>query len=136
MKSEQDIRKMIGIFEYRQNFFENLENREQNPDLPDEVEESACKVQALKWVLGEVEDLFCYPYTRKSLNLEFQCVKILDDIHKEMEAKDMEIIEKNYDRVKSYYDQWHLQPDEFGLKVVRDAVVELLNAIQEELDEQ
>ena len=119
MKSEQDIRKMIGIFEYRQNFFENLENREQNPDLPDEV-----------------EDLFCYPYTRKSLNLEFQCVKILDDIHKEMEAKDMEIIEKNYDRVKSYYDQWHLQPDEFGLKVVRDAVVELLNAIQEELDEQ
>lgn len=136
MKTEQDIQKMIEVFEYRKNFFENSENREQNPNLPDTVEESACKLQALKWVLGDVEDLFTYPYTPKSLNLEFQCVKILDGINKEMEAKEMEKIEKAYDRVKNYYDQWHLQPDEFGLRVVNDAVDELLTVIQEELNEQ
>lgn len=48
----------------------------------------------------------------------------------------MERIERAYDRVKAYYDQWHLQPDEFGLRVVNDAVDELLTIIQEELNEQ
>lgn len=46
----------------------------------------------------------------------------------------MERIEKAYDRLKSYYDIWHLEPDEFGLRVVQDAVDELLTVIQEELN--
>lgn len=44
----------------------------------------------------------------------------------------MKKIEKAYDTVIKYYDNWHLEPDDFGLQVVEKAVEELLKTIRDE----
>lgn len=47
----------------------------------------------------------------------------------------MERIEKAYEKVKGYYDIWHLEPDELGLEVVQRAIVEMSKIITEVLEE-
>ena len=48
----------------------------------------------------------------------------------------MERIEKAYDKLKSYYDIWQLEPDELGLEVVQRAVVEMSKIIEEVQNEE
>lgn len=45
----------------------------------------------------------------------------------------MKRIEESMDTLKKYYDNWHLEPDHFGLQVVEKATQELLTNIQKRL---
>lgn len=87
MRTEKEILDILAVFVARKKHFEEQQNREQNPNLPDAIEESACKIQALEWVLGYVEDIFTYPLTLKSLNAELRCANLLKEINQEKESE-------------------------------------------------
>lgn len=88
MKTKEQILEMIKKFETRIKFIEDMRingNQTLNPNMPDSLEECASKIMALKWVIDEVDDLFAYPLTLKSLNQEKFCMNLLNEIKEETE---------------------------------------------------
>lgn len=87
MRTEKEILDVLAALKKRKEFFEEHEELETDNNMPDPIEESANKMLALLWVLGEIDDIHQYPKTRKSLNQEKMCLNILQNIYQKEKDK-------------------------------------------------
>lgn len=89
MRTEEEIIDMMQTLKVRQNFFEYQEQKEgiSKHIYPDPIDDAACKILTIKWVLGVIDDLFVYPDTRTKYNQELLCLNILQEIKEEEKQK-------------------------------------------------